>query len=161
MLMLILSMVVLGMLALQRLPLTFYPDFSSTSLRISVPYASSSPEEVERLITRPIEEMMGTVSHLDIISSTSSANESSVRLEFLAGTDMGLASVEVRDRLDRVRVQLPDDVDRIFIRRWQTTDMPVIQFSLAWNGPTDELYDIVNKIIVPRVPRVDGVGSDS
>ncbi|MFQ5674955.1 MAG: efflux RND transporter permease subunit, partial [bacterium] len=158
-LMVILSIVVLGLLALQRLPLAFLPNFSSDSVRISVPYASSSPEEVERLITRPIEEIMGTVSHLDNISSTSSANESNIRLEFISGTDMGLASVEIRDRLDRVRPQLPDDVDRINIRRFQSTDIPVVQFSLAWDGPTDELYDIVNKIIVPRIQRIDGVAN--
>ncbi|MFQ5751974.1 MAG: efflux RND transporter permease subunit, partial [bacterium] len=159
MLMAILSVIVLGALALQRLPLTFLPDISSSTLRIQVPYASSSPQEVERLITRPIEEIMGTVSNLDKISSTSSANNSNIRLEFLDGTDMGLASVEVRDRLDRVRPQLPDDVERIQIRRWQTTDMPIIQFSLAWEGPNDELYDVVNKIIVPRIQRVDGVAN--
>ncbi|MFQ5822568.1 MAG: efflux RND transporter permease subunit [bacterium] len=159
MLMAILSIIVLGALALQRLPLTFLPDFSSSHLRISVPYVSSSPQEVESLITRPIEEIMGTVSNLDEISSTSSANNSSIRLEFLDGTDMGLASVEVRDRLDRVRPQLPDDVDRIQIRRWQTTDIPILQFSLAWGGPNDELYDLVNKIIVPRIQRVDGVAN--
>ena len=159
MLMVILSIIVLGVLALQRLPLAFLPNFSSDSVRISVPYASSSPEEIERLITRPIEEIMGTLSHLETISSTSSAEESNVRLEFISGTDMGLASVEVRDRLDRVRPQLPDDVDRIFIRRWQSTDFPVMQFSLSWEGPTDELYDIVNKIIVPRVQRIDGVAN--
>ena len=72
-LMAILSIVVLGVLALQRLPLMFYPDLSSSTLRVQVSYPSSSPEEVERLITRPIEEIMGTVSHLDQISSSSSS----------------------------------------------------------------------------------------
>ena len=159
MLMAILSIVVLGLLALNRLPLMFIPDITSSSLRLSVSYPSSSPEEVERLITRPIEEIMGTVSHLDEISSTSSASNSSVRLTFLDGTDMGLASVEVRDRLDRVRPQLPDDVERINIWRWQTTDRPIIEFSLAWEGETAELYDMINNIIVPRIQRVDGVAS--
>lgn len=159
MLMLILSIVVLGLLGLKRLPLTFFPEFSSSSLRISVPYPSSSPEEVARLIARPIEDIMGTISHLEKMSSNSSANNCDVRLEFEAGTDMDLASVEVRDRLDRVRSQLPDDVDRIFIRRWQTTDMPVLRFSLAWDGTKDELYEIVNKVVVPRLQRIEGVAN--
>lgn len=157
--MIIVSVIVLGILGLKRLPLTFLPEFSSQSLRISVPYPSSSPQEVERLITRPIEDIMGTLAHLERISSTSSANESNVRLEFTPGTDMDMASVEVRDRLDRVRAQLPDDVDRIYIRRWQTTDMPVMSFSVAWEGSADELYEIVNKILVPRIQRIDGVAN--
>ena len=61
MLMIILSIIVLGILALQRLPLAFLPNFSSDDVDISVPYVSASPEEVERLITRPIEEIMGTL----------------------------------------------------------------------------------------------------
>jgi HAE1 family hydrophobic/amphiphilic exporter-1 len=159
MLMVILSIMVLGLLALKRLPLEFMPSFSSDHVDISVTYVSSSPEEVERLITRPIEEIMGTLPHLENLSSTSSAEGSRIEVEFVDGVDMGLASVAVRDRLDRVRPQLPDDVDRITIRRWQTTDRPVIQFSLAWEGPVDELYDIVNKIIVPRIQRIDGVAN--
>ncbi|RMD92476.1 MAG: efflux RND transporter permease subunit, partial [Calditrichaeota bacterium] len=159
MLMLILSIVVLGILGLKRLPLTFYPQFSAPSLRINVPYPSSSPQEVERLIARPIEDIMGTLSHLDRISSTSSANNCNVRLEFTMGTDMDMASVEVRDRLDRVRPQLPEDVDRIFIRRWQTSDIPVLGLSLAWEGSNDELYEIVNKVLVPRIERVEGVAN--
>jgi len=157
--MIIVSVIVLGILSLQRLPLAFLPNFSSDDVDINIPYVSSSPEEVERLITRPIEEIMSTLPHLQNISSTSSAEESRVELEFVDGIDMGMAAVEVRDRLDRVRPQLPDDVDRIHIRRWQSADLPVIQFSLAWGGSNDELNDIVHKIIVPRVQRIDGVAN--
>lgn len=160
MLMIILSIVVLGILGLKRLPLTFIPEIESQRLRISVPYPSSSPQEVERNITRPIEEIMGTVPRLERISSSSSASESNVSLEFMPGTDMDLASVEVRDRLDRVRPLLPDDVERIFIRRWQSSDIPVFEFSVAWKGRTnDELYETVTKIIVPRLQRIEGVAN--
>ena len=159
MLMIILSIIVLGFMGLQRLPLTFFPDISSSTLRISVPYTSSSPQEVERLIARPIEEVMGTVPHLERLSSTSSANNASIAVSFLEGTDMGLASVAVRDRLDRVRPLLPEDVERIFIWRWQSTDRPVLEFSMAWEKSKDELYDLINKIVVPKIQRIDGVAS--
>jgi HAE1 family hydrophobic/amphiphilic exporter-1 len=159
MLMIILSIIVLGFLALERLPLAFLPNFSSDDVDINIPYDSSSPEEVERLITRPIEEIMSTLPHLEELSSTSSSEGSRIEVEFADGADMGLASVAVRDRLDRVRPLLPDDVDRIDIRRWQSTDFPVIQFSLAWEGRVDELYDIVTKIIVPRIQRIEGVAN--
>jgi len=159
MLMIILSIIVLGLLALDRLPLDFMPSISSDDVDINIPYSSSSPEEVERLITRPIEEIMSTLPHLENISSSSSAEGSRIEVQFVDGIDMGMAAVAVRDRLDRVRPQLPDDVDRIYIRRWQSTDRPVIQFSLAWEGPVDELYSIVNQTIVPRIQRIDGVAN--
>ena len=159
MLMVILSIIVLGFLALERLPLAFLPNFSSDDVDISIPYVSSSPEEVERFITRPIEEIMATLPHLETISSNSSSDGSRIEVEFVDGIDMGLAAVAVRDRLDRVRPQLPDDVDRIFIRRWRSADFPVIEFSISWEGSLDELYDIVNKILVPRIQRIEGVAN--
>lgn len=159
MLMIILSIIVIGLLSLNRLPLTFFPEFSSSTLRIDVPYPSSSPQEVERLITKPIEDIMGTLTNLDRMSSTSAGSGSNVRLSFLPGTDMDLASVEVRDRLDRVRPDLPSDVDRIRIRRWQTSDMPVFQFSVASEKGNDALYELANKILVPQLQRIDGVAN--
>jgi HAE1 family hydrophobic/amphiphilic exporter-1 len=128
-------------------------------MRVEVSYPSSSPEEVERLITRPIEEIMGTVSHLDEMSSRSSASGSSISLRFIDGTDMGLASVEVRDRIDRVRPLLPDDVERIRVQRWGATDRPIFEVQLSWDGSNDELYDLINNVIVPKIQRVDGVAS--
>ncbi|MCA9743337.1 MAG: efflux RND transporter permease subunit [Deferribacteres bacterium] len=160
MLMVLVSIVVLGFLGLKRLPLTFIPEIESQRLRISVPYQSSSPQEIERNITRPIEEMMGTLPNLEKISSTSSANQSNVSVEFMAGTDMDLASVEVRDRLDRVRPLLPSDVERVRIFRWQSSDLPVYEFSIAWKNRTlDELHETVNKVIIPRIQRIEGVAN--
>lgn len=158
-LMIILSVLVLGSLGLQRLPLTFYPEISSQSLRINIPYPSSSPQEVERLIARPVEEIMGTLPNLERMSSTSAANNGNISLEFKSGTDMDLAAMEVRDRLDRVRAQLPDDVDRVFIFRWQTSDRPIYEFSVAWNRSKDELHEAVQKEIIPRLQRIDGVAN--
>ncbi|HFE52533.1 MAG TPA: efflux RND transporter permease subunit [Bacteroidetes bacterium] len=158
-LMVMLSVLVLGVLAWQRLPLMLFPDLSWPNLSINIPYRSSSPQEVEELITIPVEDAMGTLSHLQSISSTSSSNGAYIRLEFQWGTDMDMASVEVRDRLDRVRSELPSDVERVFIRRFQTTDMPVLQFAIAWTGSKDELYDIVEKTLVPHLQRIDGVAN--
>ena len=126
---------------------------------INVPYVSSSPEEVERLITRPIEEIMSTLPHLETIESSSSAEGSRIEVEFIDGIDMGMAAVGVRDRLDRVWPQLPDDVDRIFIRRWSSADFPILQFSISWEGSLDEIHNIVIKILVPRIQRIEGVAN--
>jgi HAE1 family hydrophobic/amphiphilic exporter-1 len=158
-LMVFLSLLVLGILSWQRLPLAFFPDISWPNLNIFIPYQSSSPQEVEQLITIPVEEMMGTLSRLQSISSRSGSNGANIRLEFEWGTDMELASVEVRDRLDRVRAELPEDVERIYIRRWQTSDAPIIQFVVGWEGDKTELYDIVQRMLVPYLQRIDGVAN--
>lgn len=158
-LMIMLSIVVLGLISLKRLPLTFLPEVSSSRLNIFVPYRSSSPEEVERLITVHIEDIVSTVSRLKSITSTSSATGASVTVEFEDGTDMDLAAMEVRNRLDLVWAYLPDDVERIFIRRWQSTDMPVINFTVSWNGSGGQFNDLVRYQLLPRIQRIEGVAN--
>ncbi len=158
-LMVTISILVLGYIALTRLPLTMLPELSSSNLRVSVDYPSSSPEEVRRSITRPLEEYLSTLDGLEKIESTSSSSGSSVRLEFKDGMDMDLAALEVRDRIDQVRNDLPDDVERVRIRRWQTTDMPVFRFSVSWDGEREDLFRLVEDVVTRRLERVEGVAS--
>lgn len=157
--MIMVSVVVLGAISYTKMPLMFFPDMSFPSLSVNVPYPSSSPEEVERLIARPLEDAFGTLSNLKSMESTSGSDDARVRIEFETGTDMDLASMEVRDRIDQVRGDLPADVDRIRIRRWNPSDSPIYNFSIAWGGDPAEFYNIVTKIIQPRIQRVEGVAN--
>ena len=157
--MIIVSVVTLGMISYTKLPLMFLPDMSFPSLNVSVPYPSSSPEEVERLITRPLEDAFGTLSNMKSMESRSRDDNAQVRIEFETGTDMNMAAMEVRDRVDQVRGDLPEDVERIRIRRWNPSDMPIYNFSVAWGGDPAEFYNIVTKVIQPRIQRVDGVAN--
>ena len=157
--MLVISILALGFLSLQQLPLALMPDISSSRLSVNVDYPSSSPEEVERDITRPLEEILSTLNHLESISSTSSGNRANVRLSFESGINMDLAALEVRDRLDQVKSLLPDDVERIRIWRWQSTDSPVFRFSVAWNGDRKDLFAFVEDFLRPRLERVEGVAN--
>lgn len=158
--MLVISVMVLGAISLFRLPLEYMPSIIYPAMYVSVDYPSSSPQEVERLISRPIEEMMGTLSAVKGISSTSSGSGSRIRLEFAMDADMDLASVHIRDRLDQVRNLLPDDVDRIEIRRWNFQDFPILEYSLTWAGENEnDLVDVYNQTILPRLQRLEGVGN--
>ena len=161
--MLLLGVLVLGGLALARLPLEFLPTISSSNVSVSVPYPSSSPEEIARLIVHPLEDSLGTLNRLDRLSASASASEARVNLTFLDGTDMDLAAVEVRDRVDRVRHLLPSDVRQIRIRRFQTTDIPAMRFHLSggegWD--TDQLYEYAERTLQPRLERLAGVAQVS
>ena len=153
------SILVLGYISLTRLPLALMPEMQSSRLRVQVDYPSSSPEEIERIISRPLEQYLSTLNGLETISAQSRTSGSNISLEFVDGMDMDLVALEVRDRLDQARPSLPDDVERIMIRRWQTTDMPVIQFSIGWTGDKDSLYRVVDEIIRRRIERINGVAS--
>ena len=153
----IMGIIVMGWLSLTRLPLEFLPAFASSNIWVRAPYESSSPDEVERLIVRPLEDILGTVNGIDTLTATASANQGSVSISFLDGTDMDLAAVDVRDRIDRVRNLLPDDLRRIEIRRFQSSDIPVLRFHLSAPWDKDQLHDFVENVLQRRLERLEGV----
>ncbi len=157
--MIALGLVVLGHVSLTRLPLEFLPSFGSNSLWVSADYESSSPEETERLVVRPLEDSLGTIPGITSLTATANANSGSVSLEFEEGADMEMMVVEARDRADRVRHLLPDDVEQIRIRRFQSTDIPILQFHLGAPWERERLYAFAEDIVQPRLERLEGVAS--
>jgi hydrophobic/amphiphilic exporter-1 (mainly G- bacteria), HAE1 family len=155
--MIVLGVLVLGGVSLTRLPLEFLPSFSSSSIWVWAPYASSSPQETERRIVRPLEDSLGTINGVETLSARASADSGNVSLTFLDGTDMDLAAVDVRDRVDRVRHLLPPDLRRVFVRRFQSEDLPVLRFHLSAPWPKDRLQDFVERVVQRRIERLDGV----
>ncbi len=157
----ILGVLVLGWLSLMRLPLEFLPSFSSSNISVFAPYPSSSPEEVERLVVRPLEDSLGTINGIETLSATASADQARINISFVDGTDMDLAAVEVRDRIDRVRHLLPSDLERLTIRRFQTSDIPVLRFDLSATWPSERLYEFAETVILRRLERLEGVAQVS
>ncbi|MBT6225847.1 MAG: efflux RND transporter permease subunit [Candidatus Scalindua sp.] len=158
-LMIILSVLVIGWISLYRIPLLYIPEITGHSLRVNVPYKSSSPQEVEDLITLQVEEALGTVKHVETIESTSTDVSSEVSLEFKMGTDMDIATLDVRDKIEQIRNALPDEVDKIRIFRFKSGDLPVVEFSVSIQGDVSELFDIVEDVIKPKIQRINGVAS--
>ncbi len=157
--MIAIGLVVLGYVSLTRLPLEFLPSFGANSLWVSVTYESSSPEETERLIVRPLEDSLGTIPGITVLTATANADSGNVSLEFDEGVDMDLMVVEARDRVDRVRHLLPDDIERINIRRFQSTDIPILQFHLGAPWERERLFNFAEDIVQPRLERLEGVAS--
>lgn len=155
--MVILGLFVLGWISLTRLPLEFLPVFSSSSVNVRAPYDSASPEEIERLIVRPLEDTLATIAGVETLTASASANEASINLVFTDGTDMDLVTVEVRDRIDRVRHLLPNDLERVSIHRFQSTDIPILRFHLTLREDSEDLYDFVEDVVQVRLERLEGV----
>jgi HAE1 family hydrophobic/amphiphilic exporter-1 len=155
--MIVLGVVVLGWVSVHRLPLEFLPSFSSSHMWVRAPYPSSSPEETERRIVRPLEDSLGTIQGIQTLGARASADEGSVSIEFEDGTDMDLAAVEVRDRVDRVRHLLPTDLRRVYVRRFQSEDLPVLRFHVTADWPRDRMQHFVEDVIQRRIERLEGV----
>jgi hydrophobic/amphiphilic exporter-1 (mainly G- bacteria), HAE1 family len=157
--MMIITVVVVGLISMTRISLDLWPSFERPVVRVTIPYPDASPAEVERNIIRPMEEELGTVRRLETITSTASQNRGRLELEFEPSTNMDLASMEVRERAELARRQLPDDVDEIQLRRWGTDDQPVLRGALAWEGDPAQLTELIERRVEPAILSVPGVAA--
>jgi HAE1 family hydrophobic/amphiphilic exporter-1 len=159
-LMVLVSIVVLGVVALNRLPLAFMPDITEPELFINLPYANASPEQVERMIVRPVEDAVGSVRGLQSMWSRCGSDGGRIRLEFGWDMDMHMARVEVWERLDRIRGELPDDIGDIQVStNWDSrdADQPVLEGRLSSPRDLSESYDLLERKIIRPLERVPGV----
>ncbi len=159
-LMVIVSLVVLGLVAMVRLPLGFLPDVNRPFLFVRVPYPNSTPEQVERMVIRPMEDALGSVKGLQNMWSSCDRDGGVVRLEYDWSRDMSLARVEVQEKVDRIKGDLPDGVGDIMVgSNWDNreADMPVMEGRLSSNRDFSESYDLLDRKIVKPLERIPGV----
>jgi hydrophobic/amphiphilic exporter-1 (mainly G- bacteria), HAE1 family len=157
--MMIVTTIVVGAISLSLISLDLWPSFERPVIRVTVPYPDASPAEVERKIVRPLEEELGTVRRLENITSTASQNRARLELEFQPGTNMDMASLEVRERAELARRRLPDDVDRIDLGRWGTDDQPVLRGAISWRGDPARLTELIERRVEPAILAVPGVAA--
>ncbi len=159
MMMILLSAIVIGIVALVNIPLELIPSgFSAPFMQVRVPYANATAQDVEERITRPLEQALATTPGLDEISATSRSDNSSISLVFDGDTDMDVAYREVRDRIARARPDLPDDVERVRIQKQSAAAIPVAFYAITWDPNLDQPQDKIRKHLVRAVERIEGVG---
>ncbi|MCX7787896.1 MAG: efflux RND transporter permease subunit [Spirochaetes bacterium] len=158
-LMVTLIVILIGFTAFIRLPIDLMPDITYPTLTITTTYGNTSPEVMELLVTRPIEQALSALPGVEEISSTSSEGQSSVRLSFSWGTDLDAVTSDVRDRLDRIMNRLPSDIDRPRIFKFDAAAFPIL--FLGVSGDIDQVYlrELLEDQIAARLERVPGVAS--
>lgn len=154
-----LIVVILGGISLSRLPIDLMPDITFPTLSISTEYENASPEEIEELVTRPIEEAISAVPGVEEVFSTSTEGISNVRPTFSWGTDLDAAANDVRDRLDRVMPRLPEDADRPVLRKFDLASFPILILGAASNLDPVQLRRIIDDQVKYRIERVPGVAA--
>jgi HAE1 family hydrophobic/amphiphilic exporter-1 len=154
-----LIVIVLGAVSLSRLPIDLMPDITYPTLSIITTYENASPEEIEELITRPIEEAMSAVPGVEEVSSVSSEGSSSVRVTFTWGTDLDTAANDIRDRLDRVAIRLPEEAERPILRKFDLASFPILIMGASSQLDPIQTRRIVDEQIKYRLERVPGVAA--
>ena len=151
------SMTVIGLLAAFRLPLEYMPDIQAPFLFIDVPYPGSTPAEIERTIARPIEEALSTLTGIQSMNSSSRADGAQLFLEFKWGQDVSSKAVEARDKIDAIRADLPDDLQRFFVFKFSTSDQPVLQLRISSDGDLSNSYELLDRKLKRPLERLPGV----
>jgi HAE1 family hydrophobic/amphiphilic exporter-1 len=138
------AVLVVGFIAYQQIPIELLPSgFNPPFMGVWVPYRNANPQEVEEQIARPVEEQVRTISGIKKVASYSSSNGCWVWLEFNQGTDMDLAYDQLRDRMERARTVLPEDLERYYLRKFGRNDPPVIFLSISLPGDVQDPYYVV------------------
>src|SRR5690606_7184928 len=143
--MIIIAMLVLGGVAVSRLPLALLPDLNFPAAVVITNYENVGPQEVEALVTRPIEEVMATVRNVRRIRSTSAPGSSTVIVEFNWGTDMDFAALEMRERLDLIRSAFPDGVGQPQVFRFDPSLQAMFQFNVGGMEDLAALHQLDRK----------------
>jgi HAE1 family hydrophobic/amphiphilic exporter-1 len=151
------SLTVVGLIASFRLPLEFMPAVDAPFAFIQIPYPGSTPQEVERTITRPVEESLATLSGVKRMFSNSSADNAQVFMEFEWGADPAIKASEARERIDAIRDELPDDLQRYFVFKFSTGDQPVLRVRIASERGLGNAWDLLDRKLKRPIERLPGV----
>ncbi|MCI0408206.1 MAG: efflux RND transporter permease subunit, partial [Acidobacteria bacterium] len=157
-LMVLLSVMVVAGIAMARLPLAFLPGVDIPQIGITIPFPNSNPTQIEKQITKPVEEVLATLPGVKKLRSTSTADSAEFEMEFTWGKSLDVVRMQVSEKMDLVKPQLPAGVGEILIFSFNTSDIPVVQSRIAAEGvDLSKNYDLLESRVVNRIRRLPGV----
>jgi HAE1 family hydrophobic/amphiphilic exporter-1 len=157
--MLVVAILVLGLRSLVSIPVELYPNIELPFVSITTVYPGAGPQEVETLVTKPIEDAISLISGVKNVTSTSQEGVSSVGVEFYLGTNLDVAATDVREKIDAIRSQLPRDVAAPVILKVDIAAIPVLSFGISSPRPPQEIRRVADDIIKDRLSKVAGVAA--
>ena len=158
------AIIVLGLFAIPRLAISLLPSFSPPVISVSVSYPNVSPDSIETLVTRPVENAVSRVAGIDSMESTSSEGSSRVRAQFHYGVNIDTAAVNVQEQVDRIRGQLPNDpsLQAPQISKFDPNSLPVVSAYVTDSTRSQrDLADLWTNQLADEFSAVTGVGSVS
>jgi hydrophobic/amphiphilic exporter-1 (mainly G- bacteria), HAE1 family len=154
-----LVMIMLGVVSLTGLKVDLMPDLQLPIVAVSTPYNGAAPQEVENLVTRPLEGVLTATEGLSTLQSISTQNQSLIILMYDFNTDLDAVMLDLRDRIDIVRQALPDGAGNPTPMRFDPNQMPIIQVGISAETDLTKLTYISEDLIIPRIERIPGVAS--
>src|SRR4030042_126794 len=155
------ALIVIGLYSLTQLPVDLYPEMELPFIGVVTTYPGASAADIETNITRPIEDMLNSVSNLKEMTSTSSDGMSVIFMNFEYGTDLDEASNDIRSNLSFIENDLPEDSEKPTIMKFNSSMMPIIFYVITAKESYRGLEKILDEKIVNPLNRIEGVGSVS
>ncbi len=158
----ILLMVILGgILGYSGLSLAMMPTMDIPIALVSTTYIGAGPNEIETLISKPIEETLSSISNVDTVTSISSSNSSIVLVQFQDGTDIDMAAIDMREKIDMIKGSLPEDANDPMVLKMDINAQPIYVGVTSNNLDLAQLNDLLDENIVNRLERIEGVSAVS
>ncbi|MGZ3797927.1 MAG: efflux RND transporter permease subunit [Pseudobdellovibrionaceae bacterium] len=151
-------MLILGVICLEKMPVDLFPDVTFPILSVQVTYPGASPVDLEKQVSKPIEDELGSLSGLKTMTSNNLDSVAIIILEFKLGTDIKEAEQQVRNRIGNIRRNLPNDIYEPVIRRFDPADQPVITLAITSKLPPGQAFDVASELIKPQFERLNDVG---
>jgi hydrophobic/amphiphilic exporter-1 (mainly G- bacteria), HAE1 family len=152
-----LAVLAVGLISAYLLRLEAMPDISFPGMQIVVPYAGSTPEEMEELVVRPVEEALATLSGIQEIRATAQSDQATFTVLFDWDRDADAAAFDVRTKLDSIRPQLPEGADRLLMFAFSSGDQPVAVIRIASDRDLTDQYEMLEKYLQRPMERIEGV----
>ena len=154
------GIVLLGVISWSRLSQELFPPITYPQITVVTSYENAAPEEIEALITRPIEESVSAASNIRKVSSTSREGSSIVICEFNWNTNMDFAALNVREKVDLIKEKLPRDAEEPIVMKYNPFDTPIMILSVTSEGTyfsPYELREVARRVIKDEIEKIDGV----
>ena len=159
--MIFLMVILLGVVSLNKLNPDLFPELDLPMALVMTSYQNVGPEEIENLITRPLEGTIGTVNGLKNIQSLSQQGSSLIFVEFAWGTDMNFAVTQMRDKIELISTYFPSEADKPMIIKMDPNMMPLMVMGISGDSDLATLDKIATDVIQPGLEKVEGVASVS
>lgn len=155
--MLVITLMGLGAISVRRMPIEFLPSIDMPFLGCYIPYPGATPAQVEQEIAIPAEGEFRTLPGIRNLYTNSNSGGCYVNINFQSGVDMTQSLAEIRDRIERLRLVLPQEVDRVFLRHFSSDSVPFMQLGLSREGDIEDFTYLVRTALQPKLERLDGV----
>ncbi|OGD12153.1 MAG: hypothetical protein A2W20_00630 [Candidatus Aminicenantes bacterium RBG_16_66_30] len=152
-------LVVLGAISFTRLGLDFFPDLEFPTVSVITTYTGASSEDIEKVLTRPLEQVVSSVNRVKKVTSQTSEGVSVISVEFEWGTNLDFAAQDIRDQIGLSEQYLPEEAGDPLVMKFSFSQFPVIFYGITSDIPAMKLRTIIEDEVAPRLERIDGVAS--